>query len=136
MENYPTKSVLTPKVSYSWKNLYEWCPRQYRYAKVDRVVPDKPKTASTIIGSAIHRVVELMYKKKEFSLDYVRGAWPYVFDNTFKREKFVFSSPLNRQRWYDKGLTVLEKTYRMAEARGMLVEAVFGLSGTTLSTLA
>lgn len=124
MENYPIKSVLTPKVSYSWKNLYEWCPRQYRYARVDKVTPDKPKTASTITGIAIHRVVELMYKKKSFSIGYVRGAWPYVFENVFKRENFVFSSSLNRKRWYDKGLEILEKTYRMAEARGMLVEPV------------
>lgn len=117
-------STLLPKVSYSWKNLYEWCPRQYRYARVDKVTPDKPKASSAIVGNAIHRVVELMYKKKEFSLEYVRAAWPYVFDNTFERENFVFSSPLNRQRLYDKGLKILETTYRMAEARGMLVEPI------------
>ncbi len=119
-----TSSTIIPKVSYSWKNLYEWCPRQFRYARVDRVTPDKAKPASTVIGIAIHRVVELMYKKKQFSLEYVRSAWPYVFDNTFEREKFVFTSPLNRQRWYDKGLDIVEQTYRMAEARGMLVEPI------------
>jgi len=124
MENYPTKSVLIPKVSYSSKSLYEWCPRQYKYARVTRVTPDKPKAASAIVGNAVHRVIELMYKKKSFSLDYVRGAWPYVFENTFEREKFVFSSPLYRKRQYDKGLGILEKAYRMAEARGMLVEAI------------
>ncbi len=124
MENSHTKSLLAPKVSFSWKNEYEWCPRKFRYSRVDKVVPDKPKAASTIIGIAVHRVVELMYKKKKFSLDYVRGAWPHVFDNTFERENHAFSSPLNRQRWYDKGLDILEKTYRMAEARGMLVEPI------------
>lgn len=118
------KSQILPKVSYSWKNLYEWCPRQFRYARVDRVTPDRPKSASAIVGNAIHRVVELMYKRKEFSVEYVRGAWPYVFENTFKDEGFVFSSPLNRQRWYDKGLEIIDKTYRMAEARGMLVEPI------------
>ena len=118
------RSTILPKVSYSWKNLYEWCPRQYRYARVDRVTPDRPKSASAIVGNAIHRVVELMYKKKEFSVEYVRAAWPYVFENTFEREGFIFSSPLNRQRWYDKGLEILVKTYRMAEARGMLVEPI------------
>lgn len=118
------KSQILPKVSYSWKYLYEWCPRQYRYARVDRVTPDRPKDASAIVGNAVHRVVELMYEKKSFSLDYVRGAWPYVFDNMFKREKFVFSSPLYRQRQYDKGLAILEKAFLMAEARGMLVEAI------------
>ncbi len=50
--------------------------------------------------------------------------WPHVFESTFKKENFVFSSPLNRQRHYDKGLDILEKTYRMAEARGMLVKPI------------
>lgn len=123
MANNGTSTIL-PKVSYSWKNLYEWCPRQYRYAKVDRVTPDRPKAASAIVGNAVHRVVELMYSKKSFSLDYVRGAWPYVFENMFEREKFTFSSPLYRKRQYDKGLEILEKAYLMAEARGMLIEPV------------
>lgn len=118
------KSTLLPKVSYSWKNQIEWCARQYKYARVSRVAPDSPKHVSTITGIAIHRVVELMYKKREFSIGYVRGSWPLVFDNIFLREKFVFSSPLNRQRVYDKGLTILEKTYRMAEEKKMLVEPI------------
>lgn len=118
------KSVLTPKVSFSWKNQYEWCPRQFKYQRVDRVAPDKPKNASTIVGIAVHRVIELMYKKKQFRLDYVLGAWSHVFENTFERENYTFTSSINRQRWYNTGKEILEKTYKMAEARGMLVEPI------------
>lgn len=118
------KSTILPKVAYSWKYLYEWCPRQFRYARVDKVTPDKAKPANTIMGIAVHKVVELMYKNKKFSIKYVCDLWPSVFDDTFKKENFVFDSSLNRDRWYDKGLEILEKTYRMAEARGMLVEPI------------
>ncbi len=113
-----------PKVSYSWKYLYEWCPRQFRYARVERVTYDRPKHISTIVGIALHRVVELMYKKKQFTLGYLRGAWPYVLDNTAVRERLTFRTPELRQKYLDKGYVILEKIYSMAQERGWLVEPI------------
>lgn len=117
-------SVWVPRLSYSAKFQYDWCPRQYKYARVDRRVPERPKNASTITGTAIHRVVELMYKRKRFELSYIERIWPSVFARTFRREKFVFKRPEHRDKWFGRGRVTLAKIFDMASKRDMLVEPI------------
>ncbi len=121
MENSPTKSYIT---SYSAKFLYEWCGRQFKYIKVDRFKPDKPKLAATVVGSALHRAIELMYLNQKFTVDYLFSIWPSVLEETCHKEKFVFTQKLKREHWLNVGYKILKQFYAVAEDKGLLIKAV------------
>ena len=119
MANGKAKSV-----SHSWKYLYEWCPRQFKYAKIDRFKADRPKVAATIAGTAIHRAIELMYLKETFTLEYLFHIWPSVLEETCRREKYEFYQPAKKQFWITSGYRVLKQFHEVAQKKGLLVKAV------------
>lgn len=109
------------RVSYSLKYLYDWCPRQFKYARVEKVKPDTSKPGVTVVGIAIHKVLELMYKSEQFSLGFMLEQWPLVFDKTAAREGL---SEKLRQKWIDKGEGILVRIFSMARDRGLLVKPI------------
>lgn len=116
-----TKSFIT---SYSAKYLYEWCPRQFKYVKIDRFKPDKPKLAATVVGSALHRAIELMYLNQKFTVDYLFRVWPSVLEETCRKERFVFTQKLKKEHWLNVGYKVLKQFYGVAQVKGLLIKAV------------
>lgn len=111
-------------VSYSWKYLYEWCPRQFKYIKVDRFKSDKPKLAATVVGSALHRAIELMYLNEKFTVDYLFRVWPSVLEETCRKERFEFTQKLKQEHWLNVGYKILKQFYAVAQAKGLLIKAV------------
>jgi len=111
-------------VSHSWKYQYEWCPRQFKYSRIDRVRPDSPKVAATIVGIAIHRAIELMYARSEFTLEYLLQIWPKVFEDTFRYEKYVFYDNTKKQSWLTAGARILDTFYVVAKKKGFLIKPI------------
>lgn len=111
-------------VSHSWKHLYEWCPRQFKYIKVERFKSDRPKLAATVVGSAIHRAIELMYLKEIFTIEYLFHIWPSVLEETCRKERYVFYQEAKKQFWVTVGYKILKQFYGVAHSKGLLVKAV------------
>jgi len=58
------------RVSYSWKYDYDWCPRRFKYKRVEKVEPDLPPPSYNLEGQALHRVFKGVYEAQNFTFDY------------------------------------------------------------------
>jgi len=108
-------------VSYSWMALYNWCPRAFRYEKVDKVIPDWPQSIAAIHGRALHRVINAMYISRDFDLAYLRKIWPSIYSDQLQRDQFFFKDNKKETEWLNKGYKVLEQFHRLAQREELLV---------------
>lgn len=113
-----------PKISYSKKSLYEWCPRQYEFQYISRVRPDRPKRLSPIVGQAIHACINKMYLNLRFDRAYLQTIWPAHFYGYTKREGFTFLNKAQEERWLKAGESILDKFYWLAAENGMLISPI------------
>lgn len=111
-----------PRISFSWKHTYDWCPRQWRYVYLDRVRPDRPAHPSMIVGSAFHATVNEMYTREIFSRSFLQDIWPRHFETVAKKERYDFRSLEERERLLRSGATILDRFYELAQREGMLVK--------------
>src|SRR6185295_3323585 len=113
-----------PKVSYSVKYLYEWCPRQYKYIKVERRKPDYPPRLTTLVGRAVHEVVNIMYVKERFDLAFALELWPIHYYAQVQREGLIFKNKTQELRWLKIGQDIIRKFYSVAQSEGFLVKPI------------
>lgn len=113
-----------PKVSYSAKNQYDNCPRQYRYDRVEKVRPDFPTHISAIVGRAIHETASLMYKAENFTLAFLMETWPVQFNRHLEKAGYRFKSEKTRTKYLNTGAEILTKFYNSAKERGLLIRPV------------
>ncbi len=52
------------KYSHSSIGTYNNCPRQYKFAYIERVTVEKKLTADLLLGSTVHKALETLYKTK------------------------------------------------------------------------
>ncbi len=73
-------------------NTFQNCPRQYKFAYIDRPVVEKPVGVETFLGDAVHRTLEKLYTLKangrlqppEELLDFYRKIWEGPDQNNIK----------------------------------------------------
>lgn len=112
-----------PKVSYSAKSTFDWCPRQYRYIYIDKVIPDKPVYQSTVVGSGIHALVHHMYKEENFTLLFLREHWSQHLISAIQQYKFPTTPKVVAAMW-KLGRKIIDKFYYMADREGILVPPI------------
>lgn len=111
-----------PRVSFTWKHTYDWCPRQWRYLYLDRVPPDRPPHSSLIVGSAFHAVVNEMYTRELFSRVFLQEIWPRHFEAAAAKERYRFRSQEEHEQLLRSGAAILEQFHGLAQREGMLVK--------------
>jgi len=116
-----TAGQTTPRVSFSWKHTYDWCPRQWRYVYLDQVRPDRPVHPSMIVGSAFHAAVNEMYMREIFTRSFLQDIWPRHFETAAKKERYDFRSLEERERLLHSGAAILDQFHGLAQREGMLV---------------
>lgn len=118
----PTTEI--PRVSYSAKNQYDGCPRQYRYDRVEKVKPDFPSYISSVVGKAIHETVSLFYKSEQFTLDFLLETWPQQFKKQVERSHYIFKNAGKEEKCIEIGIEILTKFYNTAKELGLLVRPI------------
>ena len=85
--------VKLPKISYSGKAAYDWCPRQWKYIYLDKVSPDKPVYPTTVTGTAVHSLVSQMYRDQIFTLPFLLINWQKHLEAAIKEHKDTATAP-------------------------------------------
>lgn len=117
-------SIDAPSVSYSWHSQYRWCPRQFRYQRIEKLPPDRPDTVYSVFGKSIHALLSRMYKEQLFSLNFLLSNWPTDFDAELVKSGFRFKTEKRKLTWVRKGEEILTKFYNYAENYHLLVPAI------------
>jgi len=115
--------VKLPKVSYSAKSTYDWCPRQYKYLYINRYPADKPVYPATIVGIGIHALINQMYREKIFTLPFLRENWPRHLQLAIREHKFP-TSTIQIDAMLKMGRETVDNFYRMADKEGILIPAL------------
>jgi CRISPR/Cas system-associated exonuclease Cas4 (RecB family) len=115
--------VRLPKVSYSAKSTYDWCPRQYKYVYLDKYPPDKPVYPATVVGTGVHALINQMYIEKVFTLPFLRENLPRHIQLAIKEHKFP-TSPTQIDAMLKMGREIVDNFYRMADREGILIPSM------------
>ena len=115
--------VKLPKISYSGKAAYDWCPRQWKYIYLDKVSPDKPVYPTTVTGTAVHSLVSQMYRDQIFTLPFLLINWQKHLEAAIKEHKYP-ATAMQIMAMQKMGIEIIQNFYRMAEREGILIAPV------------
>ncbi len=108
---------MTRKYSYSSIDKYNNCPRQYKFDKIEKVTVAKKLTADLILGNAVHKTLESLYRTKlngrvmplEELIDTYNRRWEesdkskiVVVRESDSIEDFIETGRIGLKKFYDK----------------------------------
>ncbi len=105
------------KYSHSGIGTYNNCPRQYKFAYIERVTVEKKLTADLLLGSTVHKALETLYKTRlngrvmplDELLDFYNKQWDesdkeriVVIRESDSIEDFIETGREGLRKFYDK----------------------------------
>lgn len=69
------------RFSYSKLSTYLSCPLRFKYQYVDKITTEVPIPYVTILGTAVHKVLEHFYQETQYSDDKIEQLWDWVCNN-------------------------------------------------------
>jgi len=111
-------------LSQSSLSMWHRCPLQWMFRYVENLPTEVPKNHAAILGTALHEVIDEMYKKENFNFKFLSNNWKEVFTKVCDKENIKFDNVKQEQYRIREGHKILGVYFNSASKRGFLIPPI------------